>query len=108
MKRLIIAVAVIGALVLGGLAYGYSLDLFKAIKLNNFQMAITIRKAESILSSYELTSKQETTHKGNISTYLEFDNGELGERLRLHFMNGSLIGFDYENFQLSVDLLNVE
>ncbi len=99
-KKLILGILVIGALILSSLAYGYTLDLFQQTKYSTFQIGMTIKRAESLLSDYELTSRTESKTVLGDSTILSFDNGELEETLTLYFTNGKMSGFLYTNWQV--------
>lgn len=100
MKKIIVAVVVIGVLAMTVLAYGYTTDLFKAVKLSNFQLGMSQKRAKSVLSSYELTGVTESTTELGESTILTFENGELEETLLLFFTNDRLSGFNYLNWQI--------
>lgn len=91
---------VIAVLVVSILAYGYTTDLFKAVKLSNFQLGMSQKRAESVLSSYELTGITESKTELGESTILTFENGEVEETLILFFINDRLSGFNYLNWQV--------
>lgn len=99
-KKLIVGILVIGALILSSLAYGYTLDLFQEIKYKTFQVGMSVKRAESLFSGYELTSRTETQTVLGKSIILTFNNGLLEESLVLMFTNDKLQSFTYTNWQV--------
>ncbi|MBA7606883.1 hypothetical protein ES703_14034 [subsurface metagenome] len=102
MKKVIVIIAVIIALVVANLALAsnWTLDLFEQVKYNTFQVGMSVKRAESLFSDYELTSRTETQTLLGKSIILTFDNGLLDESLVLMFTNDKLQSFTYTNWQV--------
>ncbi len=108
MKRLIIAVVVIAVLAMTALASTYKTDLFDTIKVSNFRLHMTVKRAEVLFSDYELRSRTDTELEGNVLTILTYTTGEFKETLKLYFTNGYLNSFDYMNFDLTLKQLEID
>jgi len=108
MKRLIIAVVVIGVLAMTGLAATYKTDLFDSIKVSNFRLDMSIQRAEVLFSSYEFRSRTDSELQGNVLTILTYTTGDFKETLKLYFTNGYLHSFDYMNYDLNLKQLEID
>lgn len=108
MKKIIVAVVVIGVLAMTALAATYKTDLFDTIKLSNFRLDMSLQRAEVLFSSYELRGRTDTELQGNFLTILTYTTGEFKETLKLYFTNGFLHSFDYVNFDLSLKQLEID
>lgn len=108
MKKIIIVIVVIGVLAMTALAATYKTDLFDTIKVSNFRLDMSLQRAETLFSSYELQGRTDTELKGNLLTILTYTTGEFKETLKLYFTNGFLHSFDYVNFDLNLKLLEID
>ena len=108
MKRLIIAVIVIGVLAMTALAATYKTDLFDSIKVSNFRLDMSIQRAEVLFSSYEFRSRTDSELQGNVLTILTYTTGDFKETLKLYFTNGYLHSFHYTNFDLNLKQLEID
>lgn len=100
MRKVIVVVVLIGVLAISALAANWTLDLFQQIKYNTFQVGMSVKRAESLFSDYELTSRTETQTVLGKSIILTFNNGLLDESLVLMFTNDKLQSFTYTNWQV--------
>lgn len=108
MKKIIVVIVVIGVLAMTALAATYKTDLFDTIKVSNFRLDMSLQRAETLFSGYELSSITEVEQQGNTLTILTYTTGEFKETLKLQFTNGFLHSFDYVNFELNLKLLEID
>ena len=100
MKRAIVLVAVIVALILTySVAYGYSEDLFNIIKSMPFELGMSVRRVSNKFEKYVLSSVVESKGLGGEKTVLTYNNGEK-ETLTFYFQDDVLYGFDYRNWEV--------
>lgn len=99
MKKLIIAVVVIGVLALGAFASTWNRDLFDEIKYNTFQIGMTTQRAETLLSRYHFVSRITSESDSGDNVMLSFEN-QGHETLTLHFINNKLMSFYYMHLQM--------
>lgn len=103
MKKIIVVIAVIGALVLGSLAYGYTQEMFNIIKSMPFELGMSVRKVKNKFEKYQLSSiteRQDSAGDITLLTYKNKPNARTKETLTFLFMNDVLYGFDYRNWQV--------
>ena len=108
MKKIIVVMVVIGVLAMTGLASTYKTDLFDMIKLTDFRLDMSLDKAKTLFSSYELRHITEAEQEGNTLTILTYTTGEFKETLKLYFTNDFLNSFDYVNFDLTLKQLEID
>ncbi|MBA7609102.1 hypothetical protein ES703_16289 [subsurface metagenome] len=110
MKKLIVIGLIIVGLAIANLALAatYKTDLFDTLKVSNFRLDMSIKRAEVLFSDYELRGRTDAELEGNFMTILTYTTGEFKETVKLHFTNGYLNSFDYMNFDLSLKQLEID
>jgi len=89
MKRWIVIGIMAVALAVANLALAatYRTDLFDTLKVSNFRLDMSIKRAEVLFSDYELRGRTDTELEENFMTILTYTTGEFKETLKLYFTN---------------------